>query len=423
MITKTHKISDYVLDSVQDILKEPSGILKHPYISPGGVYSDTLWDWDSYWTLLALLETAAKRNNSEIIEQISPYAKGVFLNYLEHQGDDGSLPILITPDYEDLFDCKCSPDNNMAKPFIGQLGILLLKHNILEKSDLTESIYQIREFHQCYEKRYTHKETGLLFWAKDWGIGVDDDPATWGRPNKSCASLFLNVFFYKDMLAAAELSDFISRPDYAAEYREKAAKIAAAIQKYCWDEREKSFFSVDIQCHANITPHRALGKLNNKLDTFWHVLKLKILSWNSLLPLWAGIATEQQAEDFVRENMTSNLLLSDHGVRSISADEAMYAPEVARGNPSNWLGPIWIIVNYLSWEALKNYGHSDLADKIASNVLDMLRDDLDKNGCFHEYYSPETGRPIVTPDFVSWNALACIMEIKMDKKNIKKNKS
>lgn len=415
--TKAHKISDYVLDSVQDILKEPSGILKHPYISPGGVYSDNLWDWDSYWTLLALLETAAAKNNAEIIEQITPYAKGVFLNFLEHQGDDGSLPILITPNYEDLFDCKCSPDNNMAKPFIGQLGVLLLKHNIMDKADMTESIYKVREFHQCYEKRYTHKETGLLFWAKDWAIGVDDDPAAWGRPNKSCASLFLNVFFYKDMLAAAELAELTSRPDYANEYREKAAKLAAAIQKYCWDEREKSFFSVDVQCHANVSPHRVLGKLNNKLDTFWHVLKLKILSWNSLLPLWAGIATKQQAAGFVRENMVSNLLLSDYGVRSISADESMYAPEVARGNPSNWLGPIWVIVNYLSWEALRNYGHFDLADKIASDLLNMLRNDLDKNGCFHEYYSPETGRPIVTPGFISWNALACIMEIEMDKKN------
>lgn len=409
-MTKAQKISDYVLGSVQDILKEPSGILKHPYISPGGVYSDNLWDWDSYWTLLALLETAAERKKGDVIEQISPYAKGVFLNYLEHQGADGSLPILITPDEEDLFDCKSSPDNNMAKPFIGQLCVLLLKHNILKESDITESLYQVREFHQCYEKRYTHKETGLLFWAKDWGIGVDDDPAAWGRPHKSCASLFLNVFFYKDLLAAAELSELVSRPDYADEYRGKAAKLAAAIQKYCWDEREKAFFSVDIQCHANITPHRAWGKLNNKLDTFWHVLKLKILSWNSLLPVWAGIATKQQTEDFVRENLVSGRLLSDYGVRSLSADEPMYAPEVARGNPSNWLGPIWIIVNYLTWDALKNYGHSELADKIASDVLNLLTNDLDKNGCFHEYYSPETGCPVATPGFVSWNALASLFK-------------
>ena len=36
-------------------------------------------------------------------------------------------------------------------------------------------------------------------------------------------------------------------------------------------------------------------------------------------------------------------------------------------NPSNWLGPVWIIVNYLVWAGVKRYGFEaeaqDLADK------------------------------------------------------------
>lgn len=405
-MTGSQKITEYILGTIQGTLKEPAGELRHPYISPGGVYSKTLWDWDSYWTLYALFGIARKTNRPEIIEQLAPYARGTFQNFLEHQGKDGSLPILITPEDDDLFDCKKSADNNMAKPFIAQLALLLLQNKLLETEGLSEQIYQIRAFHQCYEKRYTHAETGLVFWAKDWGIGVDDDPATWGRPEKSCATLFLNVFLYKDMLAAAELSVFAGRPDYAAEYRGKAGKLAAAIQKYCWDEREKSFFSVDVQCRQNLSPHRQWGMLNFKLDPFWHVLKLKILSWSCLLPLWAGIGTQEQADAFVRENLVEGRLLSSFGVRSLSFDEPMYAPEVARGNPSNWLGPLWIIANYITWETLNAYGHRELAAEIANSVTDMLADDLEKSGCFHEYYSPETGRGVATPGFMSWNSLA-----------------
>ena len=401
-----------ILASLQGTLKDPSGELKHPYISPGGVYSKTLWDWDSYWLLFAVFGIAKKLNRHEITEQVAPYAKGVLFNFLEHQGADGSLPILITPEDDDLFDCKRSADNNMAKPFIGQLALLLIRNQLLEEADLKERIYQIRAFHQCYEKRYAHAETGLVFWAKDWGIGVDDDPATWGRPEKSCASLFLNIFFYKDLLAAAEVSEFVGRPDYAAEYLKKAKKLAYAIQKYCWDEREKAFFSVDIQCRQNLSPHRAWGMLNFKLDPFWHVLKLKILSWNSILPLWAGIGTQEQADAFIRENLVEGRLLSDYGVRALSADEPMYAPEVARGNPSNWLGPIWIIVSYITWEMLKQYHHEDLADRIAGSISNLLDADLQKTGCFHEYYSPETGNPICTPGFMSWNGLAGLLQPK-----------
>jgi len=346
---KRQVVTDFIKTTFPDTLKEPQGALKFPYLSPGGPYAKTLWDWDSYWTLFAILEISGQSGDQETIRRLEPYAKGTFFNFLDHQGADGSLPILIQPDDEDPFDCLKSPDNNMAKPFIAQLGKLLLKHAMLSVDDLKERIYCVRSFHRCYESRYLDRGTGLVFWAKDWGIGVDDDPAAWGRPEKSCASLFLNVFLYRDYLAAAELSDFCGRPDYAEEYRQKAVGLADSMRKYCWDEREKAFFSVDIQCRANLSTHRVWGTLNNKLDPFWHCLKLKILSWNCILPFWAGLGTQEQFDAFVRENLTEGRLWSEHGVRSLSLDEPMYAPEVNRGNPSNWLGPIWIVANYIAW--------------------------------------------------------------------------
>ena len=45
MMNSTDTIVEHVLDAIKGTLKEPSGVFKHPYISPGGVYSQTLWDW------------------------------------------------------------------------------------------------------------------------------------------------------------------------------------------------------------------------------------------------------------------------------------------------------------------------------------------------------------------------------------------
>ena len=39
------------------VLKAPRGILRHPFIDPGSVYDGNLWDWDSYWSAYALLNT------------------------------------------------------------------------------------------------------------------------------------------------------------------------------------------------------------------------------------------------------------------------------------------------------------------------------------------------------------------------------
>ena len=88
----------------------------------------------------------------------------------------------------------------------------------------------------------------------------------------------------------------------------------------------------------------------------------------------------------------------------------MYAPEVARGNPSNWLGPVWIVANYIGWETLGDRGYGELAGSLADAVIGLLAGDLRRTGMFHEYYSPETGLGVCGPHFMSWNALAALME-------------
>ncbi len=101
---------------------------------------------------------------------------------------------------------------------------------------------------------------------------------------------------------------------------------------------------------------------------------------------------------------------TDYGVRSLAADEKMYSPDVSRGNPSNWLGPIWIIANYIIWKGLEKYGYCDIADKQAENIISLLANDYKLNGFIYENYNPETGNGVSGPGFWSWNLLACLMK-------------
>ena len=391
-------------------MKEAEGCLSFQFVSPGSAYSKQLWDWDSYWTLYALIRIAKREKDKGLLEKLRPFALGTIENFLQYQGIDGSLPIMISVQSADPFESTKSPDKNMAKPFIAQTLLMLLKENIASKDQLGYQLPSIRRYHQCYEKRYLDQRTGLVFWAQDLGIGIDDDPCAWGRPEKSCASVFLNTFLLKDYQAMEELCTTAKMFVEAADYRDKIECISKALMKYCWDEREKAFFSLDIQCHPNLMKNPQLGLLNSRLDTFWNGLKLKVLSWCSVLPFWAGLGSDEQFSAWVRENLVPERLLSPFGVRSLSKDEMMYSPEVSRGNPSNWLGPIWLIANYIVWETLKMRGHSKNAASLAENILNMLAADLKQNGAFHEYYSPETGKGVHNKNFMSWNALAAIME-------------
>ena len=404
-------LTAFIRQTFDGSLKEAGECLRHPYISPGGPYALSPWDWDSFWTVKAIIGISQKCGDEAFLQKIIPYAKGTFWNFLEHQGYDGALPIMLTGTVEDAFSSLAVKENNMAKPFIAQYGKMLLDNGLLSLDEITAAgaADKILKFHNCYDERYLHENTGLVFWAKDWGIGVDDDPTTWGRPDKSSANVFLNTFLYLDFLAAKELFAKLDRPEIVAGYESKIQRLHDAMQKYCWDEREKAFFTVDIQCNQNLAYNRMWGVMNEFLSPFWHCLKLKVLSWTTILPFYAGIGTQEQFKAFFRENMVPERLYGTYGVRSLSADEPMYAPEVVRGNPSNWLGPVWMITNFICWETFKKYGYQQEADKLADTIIDLLYQDMDANGCLHEYYSPESGQGICGNNFMSWNALAGLM--------------
>src|ERR1700733_6506948 len=132
-----------------------------------------------------------------------------------------------------------------------------------------------------------------------------------------------------------------------------------------WDPRDSYYYTVDVQCvdrRAELIPSVPRG-----MDMSWRCLPIRIQMFTGFLPLWCGIAPQQNAQQLVRTNyVADDRLRSRWGARSLSNRETMYSMDFS-SNPSNWLGPVWIIVNYIVWKGLKNSGfhdaESDLADK------------------------------------------------------------
>ena len=94
--------------------------------------------------------------------------------------------------------------------------------------------------------------------------------------------------------------------------------------------------------------------------------------------------------------------------RSLSNRETMYSLEFS-SNPSNWLEPIWIIVNYFVWKGLQRYGHKKEANALADKTLLLLSRDLERNSSLNEYYHPDTGAAVSHKGFINWNLLVLEM--------------
>lgn len=399
-----------LFEAAQTVFREPGGLLRHPYVHPGGPYGDNQWDWDSYGVLKAV--SCMIQADPDRLEywrnSLIRHGSGVLDNVVDWQGTDGSFPILMTPEDTDWFDSTKSSQENLAKPVYGLILHLLAEQGV-SGDRLLSWCEALDGYYGCYAGRQKH-ESGLYVWANDVAIGTDDDPTGYGRPPFSSASVLLNSFLYADLRAAQAVAEQAGDSVRAKKWAGQAMEIAEAMNTYCWDTRDGFFYTADVSCAHRARPHRHFGMLHENLEPFWKCLPLKILYWTGFLPMWAGMATAEQADRLVKEHLLNESeFWAPWGIRSLSPTERMYDPVTSRGNPSNWLGPVWLMSNYLVWEGLKAYGYLEEANVLAERSIELLdRDTADRAG-WHEYYQPETGEAISGPGFVSWNLLVFTM--------------
>ena len=249
-----------------------------------------------------------------------------------------------------------------------------------------------------------HAGTGLAYWQTDFAIGVDNDPSAFYRPARSTASVYLNSLLYRELQAYGSLLEEVGDLPQAGRRRNQAADLADAMRAQLWDERDGTFYSADLA----LRPVDDEDWLHRGAPRRWQSLLLRIDNWSSFLPMWAGVATAEQAERMRQRARDPRTFAAAYGIRSLSRLEKMYDLR-ASNNPSNWLGPVWGMSNYLVFRGLVKYGFDDDARELAEKTVRLFGRDLEASGALHEYYHPDNGEPIMTKGFQNWNFLVLNM--------------
>lgn len=399
-------LRDFVMSKTKDVLKQPRSFIRYPFIDPGSVYDGNVWDWDTYWSVYGFLNLADLYEDNSIKERIIEHAKGNVRNFFDHQLEDGYIPMMIeVADWPEPYLNMRHKEGvlmNMHKPFLCS-QICLISDYIDDYGWAEEFLEGIRKYFDCYDKFYFNDNCGLYVWHDDIMIGMDNDPATFGRPQDSTANIYLNSFMCMEFTSAAKISRHFRMEKEAECFLEKRKALEMAIQAECWDRRDKFFYSVDVDIRT-----RKYDWFHEGLGVFWKTLPIKVRVWSSFIPMYAKIATEEQAEELVKHIFDEETFRSDYGVTTLAKDEKMFDLSVTN-NPSNWLGPIWLVANYVVFRGLMNYGYRKEAELICEETLELLGRDLEKTGSLHEYYNPFTGEPIMNGGFVNWNILALNM--------------
>ena len=428
--TKEHRelIKQHIYGDYKEMYRQPTGgALIHPYLTPGSKqYANVLWDWDAWLSDVALRQTLSDVGTEDDRKEALVYEQGCVLNFLAYTSvEDGYMPMVVDAESDPN---KIKPADiyktNMHKPCLAQHAAFISlspspspkERGVKSSADvewLRPYFPRLEAFIQNYYDHHRHAETGLYYWQDDLAIGVDNDPSTFFRPKGSSASIYLNCLMYRELLAMCRLASELSMPEAVRKYTAMAESLRDAVRRWCWDERDGMYYSVDL----NLVPYTGkpeiiFGKpfvLHEGAPRNYPCLIQRIGSWSGFMTLWAGIATYEQAQRMVKENLLDErTFCAPYGVRTLSRMEKMYNTR-ATHNPSNWQGPIWGISNYMVFRGLADYSFKREARQMAEKTVALFGEDLKKEGALHEYYDPDTGTPIMNKGFQNWNYLVLNM--------------
>jgi len=210
-------------------------------------------------------------------------------------------------------------------------------------------------------------------------MGMDNIPRP-GYPDEEEADLSgWAAFFARDM---ARIADEIGQPDRADFYRVEYEQIVTQINAKLWDETTGFYYDRNVR-----------GFLLEK-------------SYAGLIPFITGVPDTAQSARIIEHLTSPAEFWTPYGIRSLSADSAIYEPGYSESGwkNSNWRGPIWLPINYLLVQRLEET-HPTLADQLREALIANVEAQWQATDRFWEYYDAETGQGLGADHQTGWTAL------------------
>jgi alpha,alpha-trehalase len=170
------------------------------------------------------------------------------------------------------------------------------------------------------------------------------------------APICLNSLLYKYERDMAHFATLLGRPTEATEWNRRAAARKAAINKYLWNSTQGMFYDYDFA--------------TQKQSTYSYL--------TAFYPLWAGLATKQQAAA-----LRNHLSLFEH-------DGGLAMSDTNSG--TQWDLPFgWAPTNWLAIKGLAQYGFRQDAFRIARKFSQTIQQNFLADATIREKYNVVDG--------------------------------
>jgi hypothetical protein len=324
------------------------------------------YDWDLYFENVYLSYYG-----------VSAYNFTNFKVFLDRQQPDGFVSrTLVKPRTKQMF-----------KPFLAQIAVLGSKQNDNDYEWLRAKYYLRLQMYLNRWFKYDNDGNGLPVWNSSDASGMDNQLSR-GGPFDSYTDegVDLACYLYRELLAMQIIATHLGKKADAKEYEKHARVLAKTINTVFWDTKDGFYYD-----------------RNEKTGQ-----QIRVKSIVGFLPLWAGIASPEQAQRLVQDHLlnTNEFWLSYPIATYAKTQPDFY--EGVKSTECNWRGNAWIPTNYMIFHGLLQYGYNDVARQLALRTFEMV---LDRNSVTREFYNSDTGLGNGMNPFWGWSTLAYVMPL------------
>jgi putative isomerase len=334
------------------------------------------WAWDSWKHSVALVKF-----NSEL-------AKDQIRAMYYFQKPNGFIPDCV---YRDT-SIEANNYRNTKAP-LSAWSVWKVFEETKDTAFVKEMYPLITQYHSWWYKDRDHDKDsiceygstdGTLIAAK-WESGMDNavrfDESKILQNSEHAFSLNqesvdLNAYLYAEKLFLRNMANILGLKNAEDVYLKESQILKEKILSQFWDKESGWFYDTDITGQTFI---KAMGP-------------------EGWIPLWANLATKEQAKKLIESIMDSSKFLTKVPFPTISADHPKFKPD-----GGYWRGPVWLDQAYFAVIALRNYDYKCEAD-LATKMLIENAEGLTKSGsAIRENYHPITGEGLESYNF-SWSA-------------------
>ena len=354
--------------------RTPAGDILHDGCYPSYCGFFGVWSWDSWKHA-----SATALFNPEL-------AKNEIRCLFDYQAENGMIP-----DYVSRFKERINWRD--TKPPLAAWAVMNVYENTGDKAFVEEMFDKLYKYHQWWYTDRDHDKNGVCEYGStdgtliaaawesgmDNGVRFDEAEMLKNEPENAWSmnqeNICLNSFLYAEKGYLAKMAQMLGKNELADKLTQEAKALKEHIQTKMFDPDTGFFYDTRI----------GTGEF------------IKVMGAECWLPLWAGIATPEQARQVLDKMLDLTKFNSTVPLGTLEISHLRFRP--TRGY---WRGPVWIDQVYFGVMGLRKYGFDKEADmfvrKYIANAQGLLTD-----GPIHENYNPLTGETLNCPNF-GWSS-------------------